>query len=274
MNPTQIALVQHVLEEEVMPTTIDHTERTIAVGQLETFSYNQHRSPRTHAAEAASGDSPQPPRLNALWVQKDGRLQMRWTLSLALLTLCALCLSFSHAPVMAQDLEPAATTRVFLPLVTKAAALPLVANGDFEQGRVAWEDVSKSGLPLIKNTGFSLTPHSGQYLAWLGGLNDEDGILAQTFALPATGPIYLHYVYQVRSNEANCTFDVARVFVNATRVSETGLCITNETTDWKSGSINLGAYAGQTVRIAFYAITDESVISNFYVDDVAFQATP
>ncbi|MBC8074892.1 MAG: hypothetical protein H7Y32_02350 [Chloroflexales bacterium] len=258
-----------------MSSILDRTEQTSVVDQPTiATSTRQPAQWWMRAVEADHKAPPQPQRLKALWSTKGGRLQMRWTLSFAVLTLCALCLSFLSTPAMAQELEPAATTRVLLPLVAKAAPLPLVPNGDFEAGRVAWEDVSKSGLPLIKNTGFSLIPRSGQYLAWLGGLDDEDGILAQTFVLPTEGPVYLRYAYQVRSNEANCTFDVARVYVNDTLVSESGLCITNETADWKIASIDLGAYAGKSVRIAFYVVTDESVISNFFVDDVAFQATP
>jgi hypothetical protein len=169
---------------------------------------------------------------------------------------------------------PMATYQVYLPFLQTTAAPASINNGDFEQGHSAWSESSMSGYQLIFSTGFSVVPHSGQYLAWLGGTNADMNTLSQSFGVVPGSANYLHYYYLIDSNEANCTFDTARVLVNANVVAEYGLCINHNTSTWVHGSIDLSSYAGQTVTLSFQMSSDESVISNLFIDDVSFQSTP
>ena len=51
------------------------------------------------------------------------------------------------------------------------------------------------------------------------------------------------------------------------------LCSSNNTGGWVQKSINLSAYAGQTVTLQIRAATDGSLNSNWFIDDVSFQST-
>jgi hypothetical protein len=197
-------------------------------------------------------------------------------LVLAALGLCTLALTFLSAPAAAQP-APSATTQVFLPLVAAPQAAPPQAalqNGDFEQGHVAWAEESASGFPLIYSDGFSIPPRSGQYVAWLGGADNDTNRLAQTITLPASGDSYLHYYYQVDSREANCSLDVAQVLVEGTVVAQHPMCFTNNSSEWIKGALDLRGYAGQSVTVTFTMTTDESVVSNLFVDDVSLEPAP
>jgi hypothetical protein len=198
-----------------------------------------------------------------------------WSKIQQLIAIVLCSLVFLNTQVVAQ-VAPAATTQQFLPLViSPIAAAPIgLPNGDFEQGAVAWTESSAKGLPVIQNSGFSITPRSGQYLAWLGGADDESNTLTQTIALPATGGEYLHYHYWVHSDEANCTLDTAQVLVSGTIVAQHPMCFTNDSTSWLEGSLDLRGYAGLSITLSFTMTTDESVVSSLFIDDVSLQAAP
>ncbi len=120
-----------------------------------------------------------------------------------------------------------------------------------------------------------LRPHSGEYVAWLGGFSNQVHTLEQGVALGRTGkPLYLIFYYQARSNEATCDNDTAVVRVNAAVVKTFPLCQEQNTVGWQRASVNLGAYTGKTVTIGFRGEFDESVVSSFFVDDVSFSAAP
>ena len=118
-------------------------------------------------------------------------------------------------------------------------------------------------------------PRSGGWVAWLGGLDNEISVIAQSVTLPATGPVYLRYYYQIATDETViCDADFAGVLVNSTVVWQTGLCQASATTDWTAGTIDLSTYAGQTVSLEFRVETDFSLPSSLFLDDVALQSSP
>jgi aminopeptidase S len=49
------------------------------------------------------------------------------------------------------------------------------------------------------------------------------------------------------------------------------LCTTTNSTAWQQTSVNLSAYAGQTVTLSFLVLTDVSLLSTFLIDDVVLQ---
>jgi len=162
-----------------------------------------------------------------------------------------------------------------------SGGLPTVENEDFESGPgVGWTGSSTNDSALIYDestsggfpTGF--TPRSGSWVAWLGGFNDETGDLSQTFTIPTGESVYLHYYFQLRSDEVLCGFDFAGILINETVLEEVTLCSINNVTDWTLASYDMSAYAGQTVTIHFRAVTDDSGLSSFFVDDVSFESSP
>lgn len=167
----------------------------------------------------------------------------------------------------------------FIPAVLSGSSTPPAAdpilNGDFELGNNGnWLEYSKNGYALIGNAaylGFTLTPHSGSNLAWLGGDDDEINSVTQTITIPASRP-FLHYWYWLASDDL-CGYDYARVYVGATVVQTHDLCSSNDTGGWVMGNINLSAYAGSSVALKFEVTTDSSINSNFFLDDVSFEVS-
>ena len=165
------------------------------------------------------------------------------------------------------------------PTPTQGSGLPTVKNGNFELGDNGdWTESTRLDFPLIVSTAdlpTTFPPHSGQWAAWLGGGDDEVSDLSQTFAIPSSGPVYLHYYYWIGSDETNCGADTFRLLVNSTPVAVNNLCISTRTGGWVHAAVNLGGFAGQTVTVHFHVETNPSpnTNSNFFLDDVSFKST-
>lgn len=154
----------------------------------------------------------------------------------------------------------------------------LIQNGDFELGQQVWIEQSSHNYTLICADGAcgnNVPPHSGTYLAWLGGGNNETSVLVQPWrAVPAGQPATLNFYNYVSSTDA-CGYDKAAVL--AKRQSGGGfnlltyipLCSSNNSTDWVLESIDMSAYAGDSVMLVFYTVTDGTLSSSWFVDDVS-----
>ncbi|MBP6015219.1 MAG: hypothetical protein KA586_00720 [Candidatus Promineofilum sp.] len=168
------------------------------------------------------------------------------------------------------------------PLPTPTATLvglPQLKNGNFDKGANGdWtEKVNEQAATgaIILEPGGAISPRSGQYVAWLGGANDETQGFSQAVTLSGPGPLYLRYYYQIRSGETNgCGFDVAGVFIDNDLVKVHGLCEGEETSQWRKASIDLVDYVGDTVTITFLGEFDDNVLSSLFVDDVGITTTP
>lgn len=156
--------------------------------------------------------------------------------------------------------------------------VPEVANGDFELGTNGdWTETSTNfggQGSLILDSGLPITPRSGSWLARLGATDNEASNLSQTVIIPANTSFSLHYWYQLTSNETGCGFDTATILVNSNQEQQYELCQENNTSGWSLGTIDMSAYAGQTVTINFRVETDVSLPSTFFVDDVSFEVNP
>ncbi len=168
------------------------------------------------------------------------------------------------------------TSYIYLPLVLRNFTPPVpvfIVNGDFEQGATGWTQYSSHNWRLIVsfNEPGMVSPHSGNLAVWLGGEVNDVSYIQQQVIVPASHP-YLAY-YRWIASEDVCGFDRASVRVNGDAVSSYDLCQTNNTGGWVLHSVNLGAYAGQSVALQFRVETDESLNSNLFIDDVEFRAT-
>lgn len=168
------------------------------------------------------------------------------------------------------------TSKVFLPLIQKPAAPPPTnpfLNPGFEEGAVSWSQSSTGGWDLIMPT--SETPvdaHSGSWLAWLGGANDEQSELWQNITISAAAP-YLHFWYWVASEETSCNYDYFHVSAYYNEIFTLGLCEANETGGWVHKVLNLSAYVGTGKTVWFCVTTDGSLNSNVFLDDVSMTAS-
>lgn len=181
--------------------------------------------------------------------------------------------------VSSYQVTPAALSpRYYLPRVgTRADAVSPAPNGGFEAGPVVWGLSSTNSRALIVTAG-ALTPtggtaHSGGWVVWLGGVLSETAALAQALPVPAAAP-YLAYWQWIDSTETGCHYDIVSIWVNDTVVDAYGLCAALETNTWTRRTVDLSAFAGQTVTVRLQLTTDGSKDSSLFLDDVAFESSP
>ena len=153
-------------------------------------------------------------------------------------------------------------------------ALVNIANGDFEAGNdSSWSIYSKRGRNLILHEDFTPIPsHSGNYLAWLGGENDEISHITQSINILSSHP-YLHFWYQIYSQDI-CDYDYARIRINGSTFMIFDLCSPKNTEDWTPAVLNLSMFAGSTVILQFEVTTDLTYISSFFLDDITLSSNP
>jgi secreted trypsin-like serine protease len=174
----------------------------------------------------------------------------------------------------------AATDYVYLPLTTHTygnsgggGTTNAFTNPSFEQGTTGWQESSKLGLPLISGSGFpqSVNPRTGQWLAWLGGADNEESNLRQTVTVPSNNPMLTFWYWAASAD--SCGYDWFAVYVvkdgGEQEMLRKDLCEGQNTGGWVQGAVSLSGYAGQSVAIDFYVATDESNNSNLFLDDVA-----
>ena len=156
-----------------------------------------------------------------------------------------------------------------------------LVNGGFESGPgIGWEEYSLLGLPVIVDTktlfdpgaDIQVTPHTGDWAAWLGGQDNEISYIRQQVTIGSATPV-LGYWHWIQSTDT-CGFDLARILVDGVQVRSYSLCRNSNTGGWVKQTIDLSAYLGQTITLALQVTTDGSYVSSLYVDDVALAANP
>lgn len=177
-------------------------------------------------------------------------------------------------PLYAQESAP---TNVYLPLVATAQG-PVVgtgiANGDFEAGRTAWTEIPNGGIVgLIREISPSAftQPHSGRWLAFLGGDYDQTDAIEQAIIVPASASklIYWHHI----SSSDSCNGpDKGTVLINGVALVTRDLCAGKQTNGWELQTLDLSAHAGQTITLRFEVVSDSNFPSRLYIDDVGFAA--
>jgi hypothetical protein len=105
----------------------------------------------------------------------------------------------------------------------------------------------------------------------LGGDYSDTSYVQQQVSISAGAP-YLIYWHWIASSDT-CGHDYGRVLVNGAQVDIYNLCSSSNTGGWVTHSVNLNAYAGQSVTLQIRAETDGTLNSNLVVDDVSLQAS-
>lgn len=168
--------------------------------------------------------------------------------------------------------EPIVATSLYLPAILFNPAPPPqpLLNGDFEAGATNWTETSSHGWRIIVNSNEvdDLPTHSGIWIAWLGGDDNEISYIEQTVTVPTDRP-FLTYYHAIASEDA-CGYDFGGVLINGEVIDVYDLCADNNSSNWERHVVNLSAFAGQTVALQIRSETDGSLNSNLLVDDVAF----
>ncbi|MEE1782415.1 Ig domain-containing protein [Streptomyces sp. SP17BM10] len=146
----------------------------------------------------------------------------------------------------------------------------LLANPGFEAGTTAgWTETNTSGTSSI-NSGSSEPPHSGTYDAWLDGYGSTNtDTLAQTVNLPAGCSTYnLSFWLHIDTAASSTTaFDKLTVTANGTTLAT--YSNVNAAAGYQQHTINLSAYAGQSVTLKFTGSEDYTKQTSFVLDDTA-----
>jgi hypothetical protein len=161
-----------------------------------------------------------------------------------------------------------------------AVTADAIQNGNFENGRDgSWLESSTNFWPLILTDTVLLTPpRSGRWAVWLGGDYTETSIIQQTVVVPTVDPILGYWVW-IASEDICQTlpedwYDWGGVAVypggSTTPVFKDAfqLCEGENTGQWVKREVDLSAYAGQVLPLQVFAVCDESLNSNLFVDDV------
>ncbi len=154
----------------------------------------------------------------------------------------------------------------------------LIVNGDFELGQgEGWHEYSRRHFDLVVDAdayGGSIDPLSGDYMAWLGGGRWERSYLWQSVTLPEGQSTSLEFSYEIKSRDW-CGYDWGTVYVfDGTRgylLWSRSLCRATSTNGWQSQSVDLSAFAGQTVAVTFFASNDRWLHSSLFLDDVSIE---
>jgi len=172
-------------------------------------------------------------------------------------------------------------TRTFMPSLQVPEVANIVpgnplTNGNFDSGRTAWTELSAYtgahiiySLAELQSESNTIVPHDGQYLAWLGGLDDETASVSQNVVVPA-GATTLTFWYRIGSSDI-CGFDEGHIDFGDARIYSVDLCSDTITAAWVKKDINISTYAGKTLVLKFQVTTDESMQSSWYVDSITIQ---
>ncbi|MEU9099674.1 hydrolase [Streptomyces sp. NPDC048361] len=153
---------------------------------------------------------------------------------------------------------------------TSCTAGQLLANPGFESGGSGW--TATSG---IVNTSAGEPAHSGAYKAWLGGKGTaHTDTLSQQVTIPAGCAASLGFQLHIDTAETGGTaYDTLKVqvlnasgTVLATPATYSNL---NAASGYTPRSVDLGAYAGQTVTLKFTATEGSKLQTSFVLDDTA-----
>jgi hypothetical protein len=166
-----------------------------------------------------------------------------------------------------------AASAVFIAGAELAGCTELIVNGGFEAGEVGWTQFSAQGLNLISD----YNPRTGTMGAYLAGTDNADDRLSQSLILPASPiSITLRFWWSIATEETDGAFDTLTVSLLRPDGSLLADLLTADNSApvnvWQEAVLDLSAYAGQAVTLRFWARTDATLSTDFYLDDVSVLA--
>jgi subtilase family serine protease len=138
-----------------------------------------------------------------------------------------------------------------------------LVNPGFESGSTAW-----TATAGVINTDGAHS-HTGVGYAWLDGYGTtHTDTLSQSVSITAGCSANLTYFLLISSSEGTTTaFDKLTLTANGTTVQS--FSNVNKGTAYVQRSVNLSAFAGQTVTLKWTGTEDSSLATSFFIDDTA-----
>lgn len=148
----------------------------------------------------------------------------------------------------------------------------LLTNSSFE--------VSSGWVTQTTGSYSILSPYlarSGNQAAHLAGVDNANDSLTTTISLPATPQsLTLSFWWQIDTQEEGSADDGLTVVVadSAGHALKSLLTLSsaNAAQRWQQSEIDLSAFVGQAVQLQWLAQTDETLVTDFFIDDVAVTA--
>ncbi|MER6026048.1 M1 family aminopeptidase [Streptomyces sp. NPDC001851] len=185
--------------------------------------------------------------------------------------------STPHKALGAGALTVAAVAALVLP-GTPAAARPaaapaactpaqVVGNGGFESGTSPWS--TSSSTVVTSRSGEAA--HGGSSYAWLDGTGStHTDTLSQSVTIPAgcdaaTLTFWLHI--DTDETTSSTAYDKLTARIGSTTLATYSNL--DENTGYVRKSVDVSAYAGQTVTLSFTGAEDSSLQTSFVLDDIA-----
>ena len=174
------------------------------------------------------------------------------------------------------------------PSAPDAACTPtvvqLLTNSNLDSGPGGGWVESGAGYPIILSPSdptypLPVTPHTGNYAAWLGGLPSSIRALYQDVAIPAGATnISVSGYYLIATEEYLGVYDYLRITIRNTSNTQLALLATYDNEDdtlesWVSFPLFAADFAGQTIRVHFESDLDSIDNTNFFLDSFTLNAT-
>ncbi len=188
-------------------------------------------------------------------IDQSERLRYRWQTRLFFVVACFFGLGFS-GPVEAQS--PACTN--------------LVADSGLESG-TGWAMKTNGRFAMLS----TIQAHTGSKSAYLAGANQAADLLSTKLVVPSGGQsVALDFWWKVNSENNNDTNDQLTVQVaNHSGKTQTVLLVlgsASASNQWQQSRLDISDFAGQSIQLQFVATTDEALVTDFFIDDVALLA--
>lgn len=185
--------------------------------------------------------------------------------------LCGHGIVNAAAAVTAAEVAAASMTeRQYLPMLSNMHGVaPATFADTFESTRTwPWASRSSAGQELLMQAPVGFAAHSGQRLAWLGGVDNESAAIERTVFIDPQAT-RLEFWQWIASRDPNVGADHARLLVDGQIAWETDLSSAAATGRWAKVVVDLSAHAGQVVSVRFEAVTDAQDPSSWLIDDAS-----
>jgi len=148
------------------------------------------------------------------------------------------------------------------------ACTDLIADSGFESGQ-GWVIKSHGNYSVLSDA----QAHTGSQSAYLAGMNNANDLLLTKLTLPAAQQsLSLNFWWKVNSEDTRDLNDLLSVQVadGAGKGRQTLLTLGSDRASnrWHQSTLDLSSFTGQTIQLQFAAKTDETNITDFFVDDV------
>ena len=148
----------------------------------------------------------------------------------------------------------------------------IIAYSDGFENSAAWQTQTNGAYAIISD----YQSHTGRQAAYLAGVNNAQDDIHATVNLPQALQLTMRFYWLVDTEENGTGYDALSVILanaNGDPIQELANYSDINTADqWLQASVDLTPYAGQTVQLQFQARTDDTLETDFFVDDVEIQS--